>query len=106
MRPIIIAGCVLISVLALSRVLRRKRSGPIRRTRKEVKRAVSDVEGTIEDLTARAKKLNGEAKETIEVQVRALQDRREQLVERLNSIAADAKKQSKKARETAAVAAE
>jgi len=105
MRFIIIVSGTVLAVLVLSRVLRQKRTGPVRRARKEVQKAVSDIEGTIEDLASKAKKLRGEAKETVDVQMRALESRREELVERLSTMGAQSKKLARKAREAVAAAA-
>ena len=69
MRYIIIVGGIVLSLAAASRLLRRRRSGPMRRASKEMKRALSYIDVTIEDLTERARKLSGEALETIEVQL-------------------------------------
>jgi hypothetical protein len=86
MKPLLIAGGVIIGLIAISRLLRRKRRGPVRRARREIERAVGDIETSIQGLTARAKKLRGEAKENVDVQMRALESRREQLMERLHSL--------------------
>jgi prefoldin subunit 5 len=105
MRSIIIVGGIVLSVVAISRLLRRKRSGPMRRARKEMQKAVGEVESTIQDLSKRARKLKGEAKETIDVQVRALEGRREELMERLQSVANESRKKARKSKEPAEEAA-
>ena len=97
MRYIIIVGGIVLSLAAASRLLRRRRSGPMRRASKEMKRALSYIDVTIEDLTERARKLSGEALETIEVQLRALEARREELMQKLETLAASTKKGAKKA---------
>jgi uncharacterized phage infection (PIP) family protein YhgE len=102
MRFIIIVGGIVFATLVASRVLRRRRQGPVRRARKEVKKAVTEVESTLEALAERAKKLSGEALETVEVQMRALESRREQLMERLGTMSDESKKLAKKAREAIA----
>jgi gas vesicle protein len=104
MRFIIIVGGIVLSVVAISRLLRRRRSGPMRRARKEVRRALEDINSTLADLGHRAKKLQGEAKETVQVQVRALEGRRQELLERLQSAAAESAKESKRAPEAATAA--
>ena len=96
MRFIIIVGGVTLSVFAISRLLRRKRTGPMRRARKEMRRAVGEVESTIQDLSKRARKLSGEARETLEVQVRALEGRREELMQRLQTVAQESRRRSRK----------
>lgn len=101
MRTLIFIGGAVVAFFILSRMLRSRRAGPVRRARKEMQRAVSDVEGTLEDLAARAKKLRGEAKETVEVQIRALRDRREQLMDRISAMTVETRKLTKKAREAA-----
>ncbi|HXH23081.1 MAG TPA: hypothetical protein VNN10_13740 [Dehalococcoidia bacterium] len=102
MRYIIVVGGLVLAVLVASRLLRRKRAGPMRRARKEVQKAVSEVEGALEDLAERAKKLRGEALETVEVQIRALESRREQLMERLSAMGQESKRLARKAREAVA----
>lgn len=102
MKPVLLIAGGVLGLLIASRLLRRKRSGPVRRARKEVQRAVGDIESAIEGLASRAKKLRGEAKETVEVQVRALESRREDLVERLTTMGAQTKKAARKAKEAAA----
>jgi gas vesicle protein len=102
MRYIIIVGGIVFSLAAASRLLRRRRSSPMRRASKEVKRAVSYIDTTVEDLTERAKKLSGEVRETVEVQVRALEGRREELMEKLDTLATSATKRSKKTEEPVA----
>ena len=105
MRYIIIVGGIALSIFAVSRILRRRRSGPMRRARKEMRRAVRDVEHTIDDLSRKATKLSGEAKETLEVQLRALESRRDDLVQRLQTAAAQGRKRAKKQTEREAAAA-
>jgi gas vesicle protein len=104
MRFIIIVGGIVLSAMAAARLLRRKRTGPMKRARKEMRKAVSEVETTMAGLASRAKKLRGEAKETVEVQMRALESRREDLIERLQSAAEETKRSRKKAREAATAA--
>jgi gas vesicle protein len=105
MRFIIIIGGVVFAAVAASRLLRRKRQGPVRRARREIKRAVGQVDGTLQDLSKRAKKLSGEALETVEVQMRALESRRQDLIDRLQTAAEESKKARKKAKQEAAAAA-
>jgi prefoldin subunit 5 len=99
MRYIIIVGGIVLAAIAGSRVLRRKRQGPMRRARKDIQHAIGEVETALGDLAKRARKLSGEALETIDVQVKALETRREDLMQRLESVAAESKKQAKKAKE-------
>jgi gas vesicle protein len=105
MRFIIIVGGIVLSVVLASRVLRRRRSGPMRRARKEMQKAVSEVESSLAELAQRAKKLRGEARETIEVQIRALEGRRDQLMERIQAMAEETRKRARKQREEVAAGA-
>jgi len=77
----------------------------MRRARKEMQKAVSEVESSLAELAQRAKKLRGEARETIEVQIRALEGRRDQLMERIQAMAEETRKRARKQREEVAAGA-
>jgi hypothetical protein len=104
-RNIIIVGGIVLALVAVSRLLRRRRRrGPLKRARHEVERAVGEIESTLEELAARAKKLRGEALETVEVQIRALENRRHDLNQRLQAVGSESKKAVHKVATAAATA--
>ncbi len=107
MKPVLIIGGLAAGLVVLSGLARRRRRrSPMRKAQKEMQRAVGDINSALDDLSLKARKLTGEYKENVEVQMRALEDRKSDLVERMSELLAGAKKQNKKAEKLAAEAEE